>query len=166
MVDWYPCYSQWCGSEKVHILLYLENLQREEADLYRGYTDPYGKPLPPPPSDDEGDYSWVSDTSSGRHNIPLVRLTASDLLSSSEQETTRTSIQFGTLSTITEITERTEDSRDWVPSPHRPPPPLDPYAQPRGSHVTLLSSVSTDYGQVIGQCYVHQYWPPLVSLFL
>ncbi|KAH9894386.1 hypothetical protein C8Q73DRAFT_745894 [Cubamyces lactineus] len=135
----------------------IEDLLEKQARRFaaRERQDPYGKPLPPPPSDDEGDYSWVSDTSSGRHNIPLVRLTASDLLSSSEQETTRTSIQFGTLSTITEITERTEDSRDWVPSPHHPPPPLDPYAQPRGSHVTLLSSVSTDYGQVIERPSIH-----------
>ncbi|KAI0332464.1 hypothetical protein GY45DRAFT_1344655 [Cubamyces sp. BRFM 1775] len=135
----------------------MEDLLEKQGRRFaaRERQDPYGKPLPPPPSDDEGDYSWISETSSGRHNVPLVRLTTSDLLSSSEQETTRTSIQFGTLSTITEITERTDDSRDWVPSPHRPPPPLDPYTQPRGSRITLQSSVSTDYGQVIERPSIH-----------
>ncbi|KAJ2975249.1 hypothetical protein NUW54_g11763 [Trametes sanguinea] len=118
---------------------------RERQDL-----DPRGKPLPLPPVDGEDDWSSTTDTTSGRHNVPLVRLTASDYLSSSEQETTRASTHPGTLYTITELTELSEDGRDWEPSPRHLPAPLDPYLQPGGSRATLLSSVTSDYGQVIG----------------
>ncbi|KAI9066374.1 hypothetical protein FKP32DRAFT_1566029, partial [Trametes sanguinea] len=114
-----------------------------------------GKPLPLPPVDGEDDWSSTTDTTSGRHNVPLVRLTASDYLSSSEQETTRASTHPGTLYTITELTELSEDGRDWEPSPRHLPAPLDPYLQPGGSRATLLSSVTSDYGQLIERPSLH-----------
>ncbi|OSC98689.1 hypothetical protein PYCCODRAFT_964801 [Trametes coccinea BRFM310] len=117
--------------------------------------DPRGKPLPLPPSDGEDDWSSTTDTTSGRHNVPLVRLTASDYLSSSEQETTRASTHPGSLYTITELTELSEDARDWEPSPRHLPAPLDPYLQPGGSRATLHSSITTDYGQVIERPSLH-----------
>ena len=111
-------------------------------------VDDDGKPLPLPPPDDYADWSPPSDNASGRHNVPFVRLTSSEYVSSSEQETTRESTRPGSLYTITEMTEHTEDSRDWRP----PSISLAPfhYPQAAGSRGTLMSSISTDYGQVIG----------------
>ncbi|CDO74289.1 hypothetical protein BN946_scf184663.g10 [Trametes cinnabarina] len=133
----------------------LGKQERRFAARERQDWDPRGKPLPPPPLDGDADWSSTTDTSSGRHNIPLVRLTASDYLSSSEQETTRASTHPGTLYTITEITELSEDGRDWEPSPRNLPAPLAPYMQPGGSRATLLSSVTTDYGQIVERPSLH-----------
>ncbi|KAH9850047.1 hypothetical protein C2E23DRAFT_905383 [Lenzites betulinus] len=126
----------------------LEKQDRKFAARER--QGPIGKPLPPPP-DDEGDWSSTTDSTSGRHNVPFVRLTQSDYFSSSDQETTRASVRPGSLYTITERTERSDDDRDWeVPPPHLVQHPTGPpYMHAGGSRVTLLSSVTTDYGQVI-----------------
>ena len=95
--------------------------------------------LPP----DYADWSPPSDSGSGRHNVPIVRLTQSDYVSSSEQETTRASTRPGTLYTIEELTERTEDSRDWGPAPAG----LNTlHGQAAGTRATYMSSISTDYG--------------------
>ncbi|KAI0722179.1 hypothetical protein C8T65DRAFT_134536 [Cerioporus squamosus] len=96
-----------------------------------------------PPPEDYPDWSPPSDNASGRHNVPFVRLTQSEYVSSSEQETTRASTRPGSLFTITELTERTEDSKDWGPAPQIL------HAQPRDSRTTIVSSASTDYGQVV-----------------
>ncbi|KAH9927122.1 HBS1 N-terminus-domain-containing protein [Epithele typhae] len=105
-----------------------------------------GKPLPIPPPDDYADWSPPSDNGSGRHNVPFVRLTQSEYVSSSEQETTRASTRPGSLYTIAEQTEYSEDSKDWPPAP-------SPFAMlhglPAGSRGTLMSSITTDYGQMI-----------------
>ncbi|KAI0650146.1 hypothetical protein C8Q79DRAFT_1006444 [Trametes meyenii] len=128
----------------------LEKQERKFAARER--QDPNGKPLPPPPLDEDGDWSSTTDTSSGRHNVPFVRLTPSDYFSSSDQETTQASVRPGTLYTIQELTELSEDSRDWA-SPadqQQQPLPPDPYLQAGGgSRATLISSVTTDYGQII-----------------
>ncbi|KAL1946589.1 hypothetical protein VTO73DRAFT_14693 [Trametes versicolor] len=114
--------------------------RREDAD---------GKPLPLPPQDDDGDWSSTTDSTSGRHNVPFVRLTQSDYFSSSDQETTRASVRPGTLYTITELTELTEDPRGWRPVSQHTQAPTNPYLHPGGSRATLMSSVTTDYGQLI-----------------
>ncbi|KAI0637925.1 hypothetical protein C8Q77DRAFT_1153620 [Trametes polyzona] len=132
----------------------LEKQERKFAARER--QDPNGKPLPPPPSDDEGDSSSTSDSTSGRHNLPFVRLTQSDYFSSSDQETTRASVRPGTLYTISERTELSESSRAWGAAPqHVEPPYVNPYLQPAGSRVTLQSSVTTDYGQIIERPSLH-----------
>ncbi|KAI0751444.1 hypothetical protein C8Q80DRAFT_1157328 [Daedaleopsis nitida] len=133
----------------------LEEQERRRVAQERKDWTPYdanGKPLPMPPMappEDYADWSPPSDTASGRHNVPFVRLTQSEYVSSSEQETTRASTRPGSLYTITEMTERTEDSRDWPPPvPHHHPPPFT-QMQMGGSRTTILSSITTDYGQVI-----------------
>ncbi|KAI0676986.1 hypothetical protein C8Q78DRAFT_960253 [Trametes maxima] len=148
---------------------YYFNVEQAIADLLekqeRKFTarerqDPDGKPLPPPPPDEDGDWSSTTDTSSGRHNVPFVRLTPSDYFSSSDQETTRASVRPGTLYTIQELTELSEDSRDWAShaeQQEQQPLPVDPYSQAsNGSRATLLSSVTTDYGQIIDRTF----WNP------
>lgn len=101
-----------------------------------------------PPPEDYADWSPPSDNASGRHNVPFVRLTQSEYMSSSEQETTRASTKPGSLYTITELTERTEDSKDWDPAPRAL------HARPRDSRTTMESSASTDYGQVVGEWFL------------
>ena len=152
VMDWYPCYWSCCGSEKVHLPSYLERPIQRCADPSRPWSvddpdDPEGKPLPIPPPEDYGDWSPPSDSASGRHNVPFVRLTQSDYVSSSEQESVHTSTRPRSLYTITEMTERTEDSRDWDP----PPMAMGYHGHVGGSRATNLSSISTDYGQVIGE---------------
>lgn len=114
------------------------------------YYDEDGKPLPVPPYEDDADWSPPEDDASGRHNIPreqLIRLT-------SDQETIRASTRPGSLYTITEMTERTEDSRDWDPEPvPHPHQPAYTHGLPAGSRMSLLSSITTDYGQLIGKSY-------------
>ncbi|KAI0722989.1 hypothetical protein C8Q76DRAFT_793974 [Earliella scabrosa] len=146
----YQCY--WDIEQATDYLLGEQERRRvaqERKDVWAPY-DADGKPLPMPPMpppEDYADWSPPSDTASGRHHVPFVRLTQSEYVSSSEQETTRASTRPGSLYTITEMTERTEDSRDWAPVPHPHPPPFI-HAQP-GSRTTIISSVTTDYGQVI-----------------
>ncbi|KAI0824665.1 hypothetical protein BC628DRAFT_1410793 [Trametes gibbosa] len=128
----------------------LEKQDRKFAARER--QDSNGKPLPPPPSDDEGDWSSTTDSTSGRRNVPFVRLTQSDYFSSSDQETTRASVRPGSLYTITERTERSDDGRDWEEAlPQHLTQHLvgPPYIHAGGSRATLLSSVTTDYGQLI-----------------
>ncbi|TFK92963.1 hypothetical protein K466DRAFT_538835 [Polyporus arcularius HHB13444] len=96
-----------------------------------------------PPPEDYADWSPPPDNASGRHNVPFVRLTQSEYVSSSEQETTRASTKPGSLYTITEITERTEDSKDWGSATQML------HGRPRDSRTTIVSSTSTDYGQVV-----------------
>ncbi|KAI0771977.1 hypothetical protein BD413DRAFT_475037 [Trametes elegans] len=117
--------------------------KQERRFAARERQEPGGKPLPPPPFDEEGDWSSTTDTTSGRHNLPFVRLTQSDYLSSSEQETTRASTRPGSLYTITELTERTEESKGFDTISQTPPP----YLHAGGSRATIMSSVTTDYGQ-------------------
>ncbi|RPD66692.1 hypothetical protein L226DRAFT_115691 [Lentinus tigrinus ALCF2SS1-7] len=139
-------YHYYFDIEQATNWLLEEQNRRLAAEARKAVWDPLaenGKPLPMPPPEDYGDWSPPSDNASGRHNVPFVRLTQSDYVSSSEQETTRASTRPGSLFTITELTERTEDSRDWGP------PPQFHYAHPRESHTTNMSSASTDYGQVI-----------------
>lgn len=62
----------------------------------------------------------------------------------------------GTLYTITELTELTEDPRGWRPVSQHTQAPTNPYLHPGGSRATLMSSVTTDYGQVIGEPHLHE----------
>ncbi|TBU31998.1 hypothetical protein BD311DRAFT_775557 [Dichomitus squalens] len=107
-----------------------------------------GKPLPMPPPEDYADWSPPTDDASGRHNVPFVRLTSSsDYVSSPDAETTRTSTRPGsvwTLYTITELTERSENSR------HGDFPP-----EPRDSNTTFRTSTTSDYGQVLERPTLH-----------
>ena len=93
------------------------------------------------PSDGFADWSPPTDDMSGRHNVPFVRLTSNEYVSSSEQETPMTSTRPGSLYTITELTERSEVSRT-----------VDHLSvQQRGTDSTPGSSTTTDYGQVLGK---------------
>ncbi|KAI0370153.1 hypothetical protein BV20DRAFT_966756 [Pilatotrama ljubarskyi] len=60
-----------------------------------------------------------------------------------------------TLTTISERTEQSEDGRGWEPPPQHLTQPANPYRQSGGSRATLLSSVTTDYGQVIERPSLH-----------
>ncbi|KAI0356515.1 hypothetical protein OH77DRAFT_1535381 [Trametes cingulata] len=127
----------------------LEKQERKFAARERQDSD--GKPLPPPPSDDEGDWSSTTDSTSGRHNVPFVRLTPSDQFS----DRATSYMPRHTLSTISERTEQSEDGRGWDPPPPHSTQSVNPYLQPGGSRATLLSSVTTDYGQVIERPSIH-----------
>lgn len=95
------------------------------------------------PPDDFADWSPPTDDTSGRHNVPFVRLTTSnEYLSPPEQGTPMMSTRPGSLYTITELTERSEVTRngDFLPV---------------GQDLidsTPRSSTTTDYGQILCEC--------------
>ena len=96
-----------------------------------------------PPPQDYADWSPPTDDTSGRHHVPFVRLTSSSEYVSSPEAETRTSTRPGsvwTLYTITELTERSETSRH---GDHL-------QAQLRNSNTTHGTSITSDYGQVLG----------------
>ncbi|KAI1789022.1 hypothetical protein LXA43DRAFT_601149 [Ganoderma leucocontextum] len=118
----------------------LEEQERRLAAQARKdvwYTED-GKPLPMPPPHDFADWSPPTDDASGRHNVPFVRLTSTEYISSPDQ-TPRTSTRPGSLYTITELTEHSEISRNE-----------DRLSmQQDRTNSTLRSSTTTDYGQVL-----------------
>lgn len=94
------------------------------------------------PPDDFADWSPPSDDTSGRHNVPFVRLTTSnEYLSPPEQGSLMMSTRPGSLYTITELTERSEVTRngDFLP------------VHQDHTDSTHRSSTTTDYGQVLGK---------------
>ncbi|OBZ76119.1 HBS1-like protein [Grifola frondosa] len=129
----------------------LEEQDRKIAARDRRDVD--GKPLPMIPADEEDDFAdrqaWTRPAStSGRTNIPLIRLSQQEPLELYETASEDVVPKSSRLSTITERTE-TEDKIKISPAP-----PMIPVitltvqpASARQSQATFPSSSTTDYGQ-------------------